>query len=95
MSITSFQIMEQLQPKTGNNLAMFVLYILLILRLTNISNKFYHDKKEYQLSAQHKRRTGDCFLEEHCVSSWTNYGLKRGITWNFFVYLYFINIMSS
>ena len=47
-SITLFQIMEQLRPKTGNSLATFVLSILLILCHPNILNKFYHRIGEYQ-----------------------------------------------
>ena len=95
MSITLCNLMNQQRHKTGNPLAMFVLYILLISCLPNISNKLYHVTGEYQLSAQHKISTGDCCLGEHFVNSWSSYGLKRGITWNFFVYLYFVDIMSS
>ena len=78
-----FQLMEQLRPKTGNPLAIFVLYILLILCHPNISNKFYHGIEEYQLSSQHKIMTVECFLEEHCVRSWSSYGLKWEIPWHF------------
>ena len=28
-------------------------------------------------------RTGECFLWSRCVSSWSCYGLKRGIPWQF------------
>ena len=95
MVITMCHIMEHLWPKTGNPLEIFVLCILLILCHPSISKKFYHGTGEYQLSAQHKISTGECCLEEHCVSSWISYGLKQGIPWHFLVYLYFINIMSS
>ena len=47
-SITFPQIMEQLHPKTGNPLAVFDLYILSILCIPNVSNKFYHGTGEYQ-----------------------------------------------
>ena len=87
--------MDQLRPIIGNPLVIFVPYILLILCLLNVSNKFYHVIGGDQLSAQHKRRTGECCLGENCVSSWSSYGLKRGIPWFFFVYLYFIHIISS
>ena len=95
VSITFFQLTNQLQPKTGNTLAVFDISILLILCLPSVSDKFYHGTGEYQPYAQHKISTGECCLEEHCVSSWISYGLKRGIPWHFLVYLYFINIMSS
>ena len=50
--------------------------------------------RKYQLSTKHKNFTGECFLVEHCVSSWRSYGLNRGIPWNVFLNLYLINIMS-
>ena len=84
MSITLCQLMEQLRPKMGNPLAVFVLYVLLILCLPNVPNKIYHGTGEDQLSSQHKIRAGECCLGEHCVISWSNYGLKRGIPWTFF-----------
>ena len=59
VSITLCQLMDQLFTKTGNTLAIFVLYFLLILCLTNISNKLYHGTVGDQLSPQHKRKTGD------------------------------------
>ena len=83
VSIILCHLMDHLHPKTGNTLAIFVLYILLMVCLPNISNKFYHGKKEDQLYAQHKRRTSECFLGEHCVISWSRYVLKWGIPWNF------------
>ena len=95
MSITFCQLIDQIRPKTGNPLAMFFLSILLILFHPNISNKLYNGTGEDQLSAQHKIRTGECCLGETCVRSWSRYDLKRGIPWHFFVYLYFIQIMSS
>ena len=82
-SITLCQHMDQLQPKTRNLLEMFVLYILLMLCLPNISKKIYHGTKEYQLYAKYKIRTGKCCLGEHCVSLWISYSLKQGIPWNF------------
>ena len=57
MSITLYQLMDQIRTKTGNLLAIFVMSILLILYLPNVSNKFYHGTKEDQFSAQHKIRT--------------------------------------
>ena len=95
VSITLCHIMEQLRLKTGNPLAILVLYILLILCHPNVSNKLYHGTGEDQLSSQQKIRTGEYCLEERCVSSWIRYGLKRGIPWYFLFYLYFINITSS
>ena len=53
VSITVYQLMEQLQHKMENSLAFF-LSILLILCLTNVSNKFYHDTGEYQWYPKHK-----------------------------------------
>ena len=53
-------IMYQLRPKTGNPLAIFFLYILLVLCIPNVSNKLYRGTVGDQLSAQHKRSTGDC-----------------------------------
>ena len=58
MSITLCEIMEQLQPKTGNLFVVFVLSILLLSFIPNALNKFYHDTGGDQLSAQHKRSTG-------------------------------------
>ena len=54
--------MDQLQPKTKNTLAMFVLYILLILFIPDILAKLYHRAGEYQLPPQNIRRTGECCL---------------------------------
>ena len=51
MSITLCQIMEQLRPKTGNSLEMFLFSILLIVCHPNVSNKLYRGEGEYQLSA--------------------------------------------
>ena len=34
-----------------------------------------------------KSRTGECCLWERCVSSWSSYGLKRGIPWKFILVL--------
>ena len=82
-SIILCHIMDQLRPITGNHLEMFILSILSMLCLPNNSNTLYHVTKEDQLSAQHKLRTGECFLGEHCVHSWINYSLKWGIPWNF------------
>ena len=45
--------MEPLRPTTGNTLGGF-LFILLILCLPNVSNKYYHDTGADQFSAQHK-----------------------------------------
>ena len=42
VSVELCQIMEQLRPKTGNPLASFVLFILLIRCIPNVSNKLYH-----------------------------------------------------
>ena len=53
--ITLCHLMEQLRPKIGNPLAILVLFILLILCLPNISNKFYHGTGGDQLSAQQKK----------------------------------------
>ena len=48
-------IIEQVRPKTENPLAIFwFLYILLILCLTNVSKKYYHDTGSDQLYAQQK-----------------------------------------
>ena len=93
--ITLFQFMDQVRSKTGNYLAICVLYFLIILFLPNISNKFYHGTGEDQLSAKHKIRTGECCLKENCVSLWISFGIKQGIPCRFFVYIYFKNIMSS
>ena len=90
VSITLCQHMDQLRPKTGNPLAIFVLSILLILCLPNVSNKFYHKKKSDQLSTQYKISTVECCLEEYCVSSWSSYGLKQGIPWIFLIDLYLL-----
>ena len=80
--------MEQLQPKKGNPLEFCCsLYILIILCLPNISNKLYHGKGGDQLSAKHKKRTGESCVGEHCVSSWSSYGLKQGIPWNFVMFI--------
>ena len=46
MSITVFQFVEQLRPKTGNPLEILFLSILLILCLPNISKKLYHGTGE-------------------------------------------------
>ena len=89
MSITFCQIMEQLRPKIGNPLAIFVITILSILCHPNISKKLYNGTGEDQLSAQHKRRTGECFLGEYCIRSWIIYSLKRGIPWH----ILFISIL--
>ena len=62
MSIKLCHLMDQLRPKTGNHLEMFVLYILLILCISNVSNKLYHRPGGYQLSAQYKRSTGESCL---------------------------------
>ena len=61
MSITLCQLMDQLCPKTENPLAIFSLYILLILCLPNVK-KIYHGTGEDNLSAQQKIRTSDCCL---------------------------------
>ena len=84
--------MEQLRLKTGNPLAILFISVLLILCHPNVLNKLYHDTGEDQLSSQQKICTGEYFLEEHCVISWSRYGLKRVIPWHFLVYLYFINM---
>ena len=96
LSRTLCQLMEELWHKKGTPLAFFKISILLISCLPNVSNKFYHGTKEDQLSAQHKRRTGECYLEEHCVSSWTSYDLKLGIPWHFlFVSILFISCLPN
>ena len=64
--------------------------LLLILFLHCISNISYHDIGKYQSSAQQTRRTGQCFLRKYCVISWSRYGLKRVLPWNF---LFFISIL--
>ena len=49
--------MEQLWPKTGNPLTTFSglsLFLLLLLCLPNVKNKYYHGKVSDILSAQHK-----------------------------------------
>ena len=75
--------MDQLWTKIGNPLAIFVISILLILCLSNVSNRLNRGTKEAQLSAQQKRSTGECFLEEHCFRLWSRYGLKQLIPWYF------------
>ena len=62
VSINLCNLMEQIRSKTGNPLTIFVLSILLILRLPNISKKLYHGTGGDQSSAQHKIRTGECCL---------------------------------
>ena len=49
------QIMEQLRPKTGNNLAIYFwfLSILLILCLPNASNISYHVTGAYKYYSKH------------------------------------------
>ena len=38
----------------------------------------------YEINFLHKKiSTGECCLESHCVSSWSLYGPKRGIPWQF------------
>ena len=51
-----YQLMEQLPPKMGNPLVIFVWFICfkLALRLIDVSNKYYYDIVSYYLSAQHK-----------------------------------------
>ena len=95
-SITFCQLMEELRPKTGNPLPNSVLYILFILCLPNFSNKLYHVTGEDRLSSQHKIRTADCCLGEHCVSSWSSYILKRVIPWHFlFIYFLLISFLPN
>ena len=74
---------------------MFVFYILIIWFFPNISNNFYNGTGGDQIYAQHKRRTGEDWLGAHGVISCSIYGLKRGIPWHLFAYLYFITTMSS
>ena len=52
VSITLCQIMEQIRPKTENPLEIFVLSVLLILCLTNLSNNLYHGTGGDKLSAK-------------------------------------------
>ena len=94
VSITLCQIMEKQRPKTVNPLVIFVLSVLLILFISNVSNIFYCGTGGYQFSAQHKISNGGCWFLKHCFGSWNIYGLKRGRPWNCFVPLYFINIIS-
>ena len=56
------ELMDQLRPRTGNPLEIFVLLVLLMLCHPNISDKFYRGTVEDQLSVKHKGRTGECFL---------------------------------
>ena len=83
VSIKLCQLMDQLRSKTGNYLAIFVLSILSISCLPKISKKFYHVTGRDQLSAQHKRRTGNCCLGEYWIRSWSSNSLKLGIPWHF------------
>ena len=50
--ITLCHLMDKLRPKTGNTLENSVHSILLILFITNVSNKLYRNTGEYKLSAQ-------------------------------------------
>ena len=95
MGIILYQIMEKIHPKTRNPFEIFVLSIISIWCLLTVSNKLYHRTWGYQLYAQHKIRIGDGCLGEHCVWSWRSYGLIVWISLIFFVYLRFVNIMSS
>ena len=82
---TLCQLMEQIRPKTGNPLefllGLSMLLLLLLLRLPNVSNKYYHDIGSDYFSENTQRRTGEYFLGETCIRSWSCYGLKRGIPW--------------
>ena len=43
-----------------------------------------HIMTHYVINFVHKKiSTGECCLGSHCVSSWSLYGLKRGIPWQF------------
>ena len=66
--------------KIGECLGNFTtLYLSLILRLPNVSNIYYHGTGEVQLSEQHKRSTGECFLVERFVLSCSSYVLRQEI----------------
>ena len=60
VSTTLCHLIDNIYPKPVNPLAISPLFILLILCLTNVSNKFYHGIGGDQLSAQHKIRNGEC-----------------------------------
>ena len=62
VTIKLCQLMEQLRSKTGNPLAVFVISILLILCLPNVSKTLYDETVEYQFYVKNKRSTGDCCL---------------------------------
>ena len=94
MSIILCQIMEHLRPKTVNPLAIFVLSILLILCHPNISQKFYHEIGEDLLSTEHKIRTDKCCFGRKLCQIMGQIWPKTGNPLDFFVCLYFINIMS-
>ena len=52
---TVCHLMDQLQPKTGNCLEIYFLFlsIVLILCLLNISNEYYRETGVYTLSEKH------------------------------------------
>ena len=53
-SIKLCHLMKELRNKMGNTLAIFVIYIVLIWCISNVSKKCYHGTGEYQFYAQHK-----------------------------------------
>ena len=81
--------MDQLQPKTGNCLEIYFLFlsIVLILCLLNISNEYYRETGVYTLSEKH-----NIF-----VSEWSKYGLNGESSGNLIsmVSLYLNNMMHS
>ena len=73
--------------KNGDSLGKYfcLSLILFLFCLPNVSHKYYFDTETDQFSSQTKKRTGDYFLVECCVSSWSTCVLKQGIPWQLFL----------
>ena len=65
-----------------------------MLFIHKISNISYHYIGEDQLYAQHKIRTGEYLMVEHCVISYISYNIKWIIPWMVFHFMISVLLIS-